>query len=155
MLPLLLTSPRLCHSHCPHLPIIVFTILHSPRFWLPGSCTFLHMRSHAGMYQILCDDAEQVGSASTVFPCKAWKLVALTKGAADQACGQWRATLSRKMRRKLHWTWVLVALLYLCCLIQIVTSDGMFGKAGRLADEDIERIADRLGERYVPCHLAV
>ncbi|CAK0785413.1 hypothetical protein CVIRNUC_008622 [Coccomyxa viridis] len=51
------------------------------------------------------------------------------------------------MRRKLQWTWVLVALLYLCCLIQTVTSDGVFGKAGRLADEDIERIADRLGER--------
>ena len=51
MLALLLTSPRLCQFQCPH-----FTISLSSCFWLPGSCTFLHMRSHAGMYQILCDD---------------------------------------------------------------------------------------------------
>ena len=99
------------------------------------------------MYQILCDDDAQIGSASTVFPCKSWKLIAVTGGAEDQAHGRWRAALSRKMRRKLNWTWVLVALLCVCCLLHTVTSDGMFGKAGRLADEDIERIADRLGER--------
>ena len=99
------------------------------------------------MYQILSDDDAQIGSASTVFFRKQWKLILHIKGAEDRDCKRWRAALYRKMRRKLTWTWVLVAVLCVCCLLHTVTSDGVFGEAGRLADEDIERIADRLGER--------
>lgn len=48
--------------------------------------------------------------------------------------------------------WVLIALFFLSCVAELpqVASDGgkdWFGGAARLADEDIERIADRLGER--------
>ena len=48
--------------------------------------------------------------------------------------------------------WVLTALFFLSCVAELpqVASDGgkdWSGGAARLADEDIERIADRLGER--------
>ena len=50
-------------------------------------------------------------------------------------------------------TGLAVALLCLCCLsfAPQASSDGTkdwFGGPARLAEEDIERIADRLGERY-------
>ena len=51
--------------------------------------------------------------------------------------------------------WVLIALFFLLYVAELpqVASDGSkdsFGGAGRLADEDIERIADRVGERCNP-----